>query len=221
MTFDAPWTFEAPWAFTLLLAFPLWWLWRKEQSGFRYSRGDVAARAGSRVSRLLATLPSLLRTLAIVALVVALARPRTGTTQEEVEAEGIAIALVVDISSSMLALDMQPLDRLEVAKRTVQEFVRSREYDLIALVIFAGEALTQVPTTFDYEVVDRAISDLKIGLLEDGTAIGTALATATNRLRRAPATSKVVILLTDGENNRGEVDPITAARAAAAYGIKT
>ncbi len=221
MTFDAPWTFEAPWAFTLLLAFPLWWLWRKEQSGFRYSRGDVAARAGSRVSRLLASLPSLLRTLAIVALVVALARPRTGTTQEEVEAEGIAIALVVDISSSMLALDMQPLDRLEVAKRTVQEFVRSREYDLIALVIFAGEALTQVPTTFDYEVVDRAISDLKIGLLEDGTAIGTALATATNRLRRAPATSKVVILLTDGENNRGEVDPITAARAAAAYGIKT
>jgi Ca-activated chloride channel family protein len=140
---------------------------------------------------------------------------------EEVEAEGIAIALVMDISSSMLALDMQPLDRLEVAKRTVLEFVRAREYDRIALIAFAGEALTQVPLTIDYGILERSINNLRVDLLEDGTAIGTALATAANRLRRTPGTSKVVVLLTDGENNRGEVDPITAARAAAAFGIKT
>lgn len=214
-------TFQAPWAFGLLLVFPLWWLWRTERGGFRYSRGQVAAQAGRRVSRWLARLPSVLRGLAVLSLIFALARPQTGVATEEVEAEGIAIALVVDISSSMLALDMQPLDRLEVAKRTVLEFVRNREYDRIALVSFAGEALTQVPVTIDYQILERGINDLRVGLLEDGTAIGTALATAANRLRRAPGTSKVVILLTDGENNRGEVDPVTAARAAAAYGIKT
>lgn len=213
--------FEAPWAFSLLLVFPLWWAWRKERSGFRFSRGQVAAQASRRVSRGLAKLPSFLRGLAIIALIFALARPQTGVTTEEIEAEGIAIALVVDISSSMLALDMQPLDRLEVAKSTVLEFVRNRKYDRIALVSFAGEALTQVPVTIDYSILERAIGELRVGLLEDGTAIGTALATATNRLRRAPGTSKVVILLTDGENNRGEVDPVTAARAAAAYGVKT
>jgi Ca-activated chloride channel family protein len=213
--------FESPWAFALLIVFPLWWLWRKERGGFRYSRGEVAQRAGRTMSRLLSGLPYALRGLAILALIVALARPQTGVTTEEIEAEGIAIALVVDISSSMLALDMQPLDRLEVAKGTVLEFVKNRKYDRIALIAFAGEALTQVPVTIDYTILERAIQNLRVDLLEDGTAIGTALATATNRLRRTPGSSKVVILLTDGENNRGEVDPVTAARAAAAYGIRT
>jgi Ca-activated chloride channel family protein len=214
-------SFESPWAFLLLALFPLWWLRGRRRGGFRYSRGETALRAGRRLNRWLASLPGVLRGLAVLLLIIALARPRTGVTMEEVEAEGIAIALVVDISSSMLALDMQPLDRLEVAKRTVREFVRSRRYDRIALVAFAGEALTLVPLTLDYGVVERAIERLDVNLLEDGTAIGTALATAANRLRRAPGESKVAILLTDGENNRGEVDPITAARATAAYGIKT
>lgn len=214
-------TFQSPWAFVLLLVFPLWWLWRGQRGGFRYSRGATAARAGRRIGRALAGLPYAFRGLAVLALIVALARPQTGVTTEEIEAEGIAIALVVDVSSSMLALDMQSRDRLEVAKRTVLEFVKNRQHDRIALVAFAGEALTQVPVTIDYAVLDRAIEDLSTDLLEDGTAIGTALATATNRLRRTPGASRVVILLTDGENNRGEVDPITAARAAAAYGIRT
>ncbi len=214
-------TFETPWAFTLLLIFPFWLVMRRRRSGFRYSRGDMAARAGRGLSRSLAQLPYALRALAILALVVALARPRTGEATVEVEAEGIAIALVVDISSSMLALDMQPNDRLTVAKSTVLEFVRNRQYDRIALIAFAGEALTQVPVTIDYPILEAAIENLDVNLLEDGTAIGTALATATNRLRRTPGESKVVILLTDGENNQGEVDPITAARAAAAYEIKT
>jgi Ca-activated chloride channel family protein len=99
--------------------------------------------------------------------------------------------------------------------------VKNRQYDRIALIAFAGEALTQVPVTIDYKILERAIQNLQVDMLEDGTAIGTALATATNRLRRTPGSSKVVILLTDGENNRGEVDPVTAARAAAAYGIRT
>lgn len=214
-------SFESPWAFLLLVGFPAWWLWRRERGGFRYSRGDVAERASRRLNRWMARLPSVLRALAIVALILALARPRTGIATEEVEAEGIAIALVMDISSSMLALDMQPLDRLEVAKRTVLEFVKDRHYDRIALIAFAGEALTQVPVTIDYDVLESAIENLNVNLLEDGTAIGTALATAANRLRRTPGSSRVAILLTDGENNRGEVDPITAARAAAAYRIKT
>ncbi|UCC73669.1 MAG: VWA domain-containing protein [Gemmatimonadota bacterium] len=214
-------TFENPWAFLLLIVFPLWWLWRRERGGFRYSRGEVAARAGRGISRWASQVPPLLRGLAVLSLIFALARPQTGVTTEEVEAEGIAIALVMDISSSMLALDMQPLDRLEVAKRTVLEFVRNRKYDRIALLVFAGEALTQVPVTVDYRILERAIENLQVDLLEDGTAIGTALATAANRLRRTPGSSRVVILLTDGENNRGEVDPITAARAAAAYGIRT
>lgn len=214
-------SFEAPWALLLLLLFPAWWVWGKGSSGFRYSRAGTAEAAGRRVSRWLARLPYVLRGLAVLLLIVALARPRTGVSTVEVEAEGIAIALVVDVSSSMLALDMQPLDRLEVAKRTVLEFVDGRQFDRIALVAFAGEALTQVPVTIDYDVLKGAIERLNVGLLEDGTAIGTALATATNRLRRTPGSSRVAILLTDGENNRGEVDPITAARAAATYGVKT
>ncbi len=214
-------SFETPWALALLIVFPLWWLAGRRLGGFRYSRGVVAAEAARKRSRWLAALPAVLRGLTVLLLIVALARPRTGVTAEEVEAEGIAIALVVDVSSSMLALDLQPLDRLEVAKRTVLQFVRSREYDRIALIAFAGEALTQVPVTIDYEILERAVNELRADMLEDGTAIGTALATATNRLRRTPGESKIVILLTDGENNRGEVDPITAARAAAAYAVRT
>lgn len=214
-------TFHSPWALLLLLVFPVWWLWRRKPGGFRYSRASTAAQASRTVSRWLARLPYVLRGLAVLCLIVALARPRTGVATVEVEAEGIAIALVVDVSSSMLALDMQPLDRLEVAKQTVLEFVDGRQYDRIALVAFAGEALTQVPVTIDYDVLKGAVERLNVGMLEDGTAIGTALATATNRLRRTPGSSRVAILLTDGENNRGEVDPVTAARAAATYGVKT
>jgi Ca-activated chloride channel homolog len=130
--------------------------------------------------------------------------------------------LVVDISSSMLAEDLGDRNRLAVAKETVADFVRGREYDRIGLVAFAGEALTQVPITVDYLVIYQALEELRAGtgMLEDGTAIGTAIATAANRLRRAPGKSRVMILLTDGENNRGEIDPLTAAQAAAAFDIK-
>jgi Ca-activated chloride channel family protein len=119
-----------------------------------------------------------------------------------------------------LAEDFAPSNRLEVAKRQAVGFIRGRSADRIGLVAFAGEALTQVPVTLDYPVIEQAVMDLKIGSLEDGTAIGSGLATAVNRLRRAPDKSKVVLLLTDGENNKGLIDPRTAAATAAAFGIK-
>jgi Ca-activated chloride channel homolog len=125
-----------------------------------------------------------------------------------------------DISSSMLAEDFQPQNRLEVARDKVKQFISARSSDRIGVVAFSGEALTQVPLTTDYSVVQAAVDNLQPGQLEDGTAIGTAIATAANRLRTAPGRSRVMVLLTDGGNNRGSIDPRTAAQAAAAFGIK-
>lgn len=210
-----------PWAALLLLVLPLWAWWaRRRREAFRYPRVDVALRVSRRPARWVARVPYGLRALALVALLLAVARPRIGRTTMEVESEGITIVLVVDISSSMLALDMPPGDRIAAAKATVDEFIRGRAHDRLGLVAFAGEALTQVPVTLDHEVVRQAVAGLQVGSLEDGTAIGTAIAAAGNRLRRATGKSKVIVLLTDGENNRGEIDPLTAAQAAAAYDIK-
>jgi Ca-activated chloride channel family protein len=152
--------------------------------------------------------------------IVAAAGPRLGTVRTEMRTEGISIVLAVDISSSMLAEDFAPQNRLDVARQTAVEFVRARTSDRIGVVAFAGQALTQVPITTDYDILERALLDLRVGLVEDGTAIGTAIATAANRLKRAPGKSRVVVLLTDGVNNRGTVDPRTAAQAAEALGIR-
>jgi Ca-activated chloride channel family protein len=177
-------------------------------------------RAGPTRGRWTARALLVLRVLAIAAAVVAMARPRTGARTETLRGEGISIILALDLSTSMLAEDFQPHNRLEVAKQTAQEFVVGRTSDQVGLVAFAGEALTQVPLTLDYPIVLQAIENLQPGQLEDGTAIGTALMTATNRLRGAAGRSRVVILLTDGENNRGSIDPRTAAQAAAAIGVR-
>jgi Ca-activated chloride channel family protein len=134
--------------------------------------------------------------------------------------EGISIVLALDLSSSMLAEDFAPHNRLDVAKQTAIEFTRARHSDRIGLVAFAGEALTQVPLTTDYQVLEQAIQNLRIGILNDGTAIGTGLATAANRLRRSPDRTRVIVLLTDGVNNQGTVDPRTAGGAVAALGIR-
>ncbi len=213
--------FATPWAFLLLLLIPLWWLWRRgrPEPALSFSRAGTLASVsggGSIVRRILVTL----RLLALVLLVTALARPRTGARMENVTSEGISIVIAFDISSSMLAEDFQPLNRLEVAKARVKQFVAGRDADRIGVVAFAGEALTQVPLTVDYPVVLAAVENLQAGQLEDGTAIGTAIAVAANRLRDAPGRSRVMILLTDGENNRGSLDPRTAARAAAEFGIR-
>ncbi len=213
--------FARPWALLLLLVVPLWHLYRQHnRRSLLFSRTAAVAAMASRSTLVLARAPEWLRTLAVLALILALAGPRTGVSTTEVEAEGIAIALVVDISTSMLAEDFHPKNRLAVAKEQVAKFVRGRQYDRIGMVAFAGEALTQVPLTIDYAVLYQALDQLQTGMLEDGTAIGTAIATAANRLRRSPGESRVMIVMTDGENNRGEIDPVTAARAAAAYDIK-
>jgi Ca-activated chloride channel family protein len=213
--------FARPWLLLLLLAVPIWHLYRlRRRRALLFSRTGVVDGMASRAVRWVARAPEWLRTGAVVALIVALAGPRTGISRSEVDAEGIAIAVVVDISTSMLAEDFHPENRLAVAKREVAEFIQGRRYDRIGMVAFAAEALTQVPLTIDYAVIYRALEQLETGQLEDGTAIGTAIATAANRLRRAPGESRVMILMTDGENNRGEIDPVTAARAAAAFDIK-
>jgi Ca-activated chloride channel family protein len=215
-------TFARPWLLLLLLALPLWWWWRaqrlKRMPGAPMS--DVRPASGPIERLWIARLPVWLRSLCLGAWIVAAAGPRLGSARQELRSEGISIVLAVDISSSMLAEDFSPANRLDVARRTATEFVRARASDRIGLVAFAGQALTQVPITTDYQVLEEAIRQLRVGILEDGTAIGTAIATAANRLRRAPGKSKVVILLTDGENNKGTVDPRTAAQAAAAFGVR-
>ncbi len=214
-------TFARPWLFLLLpLALALWW-WvrrRREVPAARYSDVTLPAAAGRR--RWWVILPPAFRALALAALIMAASGPRFGGDTVEVKKEGIAIVITIDISSSMLAEDFAPSNRLEVAKRQAVGFIRGRSADRIGLVAFAGEALTQVPVTLDYPVIEQAVMDLRIGSLEDGTAIGSGLATAVNRLRRAPDKSKVILLLTDGENNKGLIDPRTAAATAAAFGIK-
>ncbi len=215
--------FAQPWALLLLpaLALVLWWL-RGRERALTHSRAGTLAALTAGSTRLLARLPGWLRVGALAALIFALAGPRTGAAVVDVDAEGIAIVIALDISSSMLAEDFAPDNRLTVAKRQVRDFIRGRSFDRIGLVAFAGEALTQVPITIDYEVLFQSLDQLRAGagLLEDGTAIGTAIATAANRLRRTPGESRVMIVMTDGENNRGEIDPRTAAQAAAALDIR-
>jgi Ca-activated chloride channel homolog len=213
--------FQYPWALLLLLAVPAWYLARRaRRRTILFSRAGAMSGGAGGLGRWLARFPDVFRAAGLAALVVALAGPRTGASVTTVDAEGIAIVLVVDISTSMLAEDFHPHNRLTVAKDQVTRFIQGRQHDRIGMVAFAGQALTLVPLTIDYPVLYRAIDQLQIGVVEDGTAIGTAIATAANRLRRAEGESRVLILLTDGENNRGEIDPITAARAAAAFDIR-
>ncbi len=213
--------FHSPWLLLLLLALPAWWLWRRrrEPRAIIFSRVPMLAK-GPKAGRGMTRALIVLRSLAIAALVIAAARPRVAGRTEQSNSEGINIIIAFDISSSMLAEDFQPQNRLEVAREKVKQFIRMRKSDRIGVVAFSGEALTQVPLTTDYPVVLAAIDNLQPGQLDDGTAIGTALATAANRLRSAPGRSRVIVLLTDGVNNRGAIDPRTAAQAAATFGIK-
>lgn len=214
-------SFATPWALLLLLALPAWWIWRRRRRprAIVFSRVPVLAQ-GPRAGRGLARSLLVLRNLALATLVVALARPRKAGSERQVNSDGINIVIAFDISSSMLAEDFQPQNRLEVAREKVKQFVALRKADRVGVVAFSGEALTQVPLTTDYPVVQAAIDNLQPGQLEDGTAIGTAIATAANRLRTAPGKSRVLVLFTDGVNNRGSIDPRTAAQAAAQFGIR-
>ena len=160
-----------------------------------------------------------LRSLAIAAIVVALARPQSSLSWQDSTTEGIDIMIASDISGSMLAEDFKP-NRLEAGKNIAIDFIRNRPDDRIGLVIFSGESFTQCPLTIDHDVLINVFADIKNGMIEDGTAIGMGLATAVNRLRTSTAKSKVVILLTDGSNNSGSIPPITAAEIAKQFGVR-
>lgn len=217
-------TFANPAYFWLLLLVPVFivsYIWRKNkrESDFRYP--DLRLLQGTKRSlRIrLRHLSFVLRIAAMILLIVTLARPQVFDREEQKKTEGIDIILCLDTSTSMAAEDLKP-NRLEAAKIVARDFVQGRQTDRIGLVPFAAQSFTQCPLTTDYPVLLSLLGDVEMGMVEDGTAIGMAMGTAINRLRESMAKSKVIILLTDGQNNRGELDPVTAAQAAAALDIK-
>ncbi len=152
--------------------------------------------------------------------IMSLARPQAVSREKDYETKGVDIIISMDISGSMLAEDFKPENRMLVAKEEAKKFIRGRENDRIGLVVFAREAFTQCPLTLDYDILLNLVDEIQIGMIQDGTAIGMGIATAVNRLRESDARSKVVILITDGENNAGKIDPVTAAELARTFGIK-
>jgi Ca-activated chloride channel family protein len=219
---SVPWTFASPTWLLLLIALPLAWWW-----GRRRRRPALVLPALARADTLPSTwrehlrwAPALLRALAFTGVVLAMARPQELAAGRPLTTSGVDIVLALDASGSMKAEDFQPRNRLEVAKQAAIDFVDERPNDRIGLVTFAGQAVTQAPLTLDHQAVTGSLRRIEIGGLRDGTAIGTALATAVNRLRVSEARSKVVILLTDGVNNAGQIDPLTAAETAQALGVR-
>jgi len=216
--------FAYPWVLYFLAIIPLmiaWYLFRgmKVQSSVKYSSLNIFKDVPSTIREKLRHIPFAVRLIAIGLLIVALARPQSFTSGENVTSEGIDIAMVLDISGSMLAEDFKP-NRLEAAKNVIDNFVEGRTTDRIGLVVFSREAFTQCPLTIDYNVLRNLLLDIRSGMIQDGTAIGNAIANGVNRLKESDAKSKIIILLTDGVNNAGEVDPISAAEIAKAFGIR-
>lgn len=212
---------EHPWLLLLLLVLPAL-LWRARHAARRapavlwVRTGNWGGRVRAALVRAVGVLPWAALALALLAL----ARPQQGLRQSETETRGVDIMLALDISPSMAAEDFRPLNRLFVAKSTARDFVRQRTHDRVGLVAFAATAFTQCPLTLDHEALAELLDALDFGLAEDGTAIGMGLATAVSGLRRSKTPSKVVVLLTDGQNNRGAVDPLTGADLARAFGVK-
>lgn len=218
--------FENPEFFWLLLVLPLivfwqWYRYREQAPELKYPGAGVLAGSGLNWIAKARPVLQVLRLFAIALVITAMARPRTSeeTTQTKSQ-EGIDIVMAIDVSASMLARDLKP-NRLDATKEVASDFIRNRESDRIGLVIYAGESYTQTPLTSDHKILLNALETLKYGLIQDGTAIGMGLATAVNRLKESEAKSKVIILLTDGENNSGEIDPLTAAQLAEEFGIRT
>lgn len=217
-------TFAYPWVLYFLSIIPLmiaWYIFRgmKVQSSVTYSSINIFKDVPATFRERLRHIPFAVRLIAIGLLIVALARPQSFTSGENVTTEGIDIAMVLDISGSMLAEDFKP-NRLEAAKNVIDNFVEGRTSDRIGLVIFSREAFTQCPLTIDYNVLRNLLIDIRSGMIQDGTAIGNAIANGVNRLKESDAKSRIIILLTDGVNNAGEVDPISAAEIAKAFGIR-
>ncbi|MFH1038749.1 MAG: VWA domain-containing protein [PVC group bacterium] len=219
--------FHNPNLLLLLLLIPLYlfFYWRQQKGvAVRFSTIGILKEMGPSPGIVFRHTTAVLRCLAIICLVVALARPQKGIQETRITTEGIDIMLTVDTSTSMLAEDFtwdgKRHNRLDVAKQVITNFIREREGDRIGLVVFASLAYTQCPLTVDYGVLLELLDKTRIGMVEDGTAIGGAIATSLNRLRESEAKSKIIILLTDGENNTGKIDPQTAAQMAGTLEIK-
>lgn len=216
--------FENPGLLWLLLILPLvgYWLFAKDKKTrpyLHYSDTRVGGKLKKTWKVRLYPVLNVLRLLCIALLIVALARPQTKSKNSRKNIEGVDIVMAMDISGSMLAEDFKP-NRLESSKQLAKEFIQARESDRIAIVAFSGEAYTQCPLTIDHGILENRLKELQSGVIPDGTALGDGLAVAINRIRQSDAKSKVVILLTDGVNNAGSIDPLTAADIAKTFGIK-
>lgn len=214
-----------PWALLLLLAVPLALLAlaleRRRAPRLRHPRAAALAAAGRGLVARAWWLPQALLLCALALTALALARPQSREREPERQAvEGIDIVIALDLSTSMRAADFKPQDRITVAKQVLRDFIGRRTTDRIGLVVFAGDAYTQAPLTLDHAILRTLVDQLRIGVIEDGTAIGNALATAANRLRESDAKSKVVILITDGDSNAGQISPREAAAIARTLGIR-
>lgn len=216
--------FLYPWVLFFLLIVPIltffyFYKLKKNQASVKISDTKIFHNLRSSLRTKLFFLPFVLKMLVLILIIIALARPQSFSSGTNITTEGIDIAIVLDISGSMLAEDFKP-NRLEAAKVITDKFIQGRVSDRIGLVIFSRVAFTQCPLTIDYSVLRNLLREVKSGMLDDGTAIGNAIANGVNRLKDTDAKSKVIILLTDGVNNAGEIDPVSASEIAKAYGIR-
>lgn len=216
-------TFGQPWLLLLFLLIPVLIYWKFTKGKKQVAAIGISSTKGLSASRSwknsFQQFPFILRILTLACIIIALARPQTKFDETQREGEGIDIILAIDVSGSMTAQDFTP-NRMEAAKKVAEEFVDNRSSDRIGVVIFAGESFTQCPLTTDHYVLKTQISQIRNGLLEDGTAIGSGLATSVDRLRDSKSKSKVIILLTDGMNNGGLIDPSTALEIAKTFHVK-
>jgi Ca-activated chloride channel homolog len=217
-------TFESPGFLYLLVVIPLiiaFYVFKQQKANasLRIPAMKPFLESGKTFRHYLRHLLFAARALAVTLLIIVLARPQATDRFQDISTEGIDIVLALDISGSMLARDFRP-DRLEASKNVATEFISGRPYDRIGLVVFSGESFTQCPITTDHAVLINLLREIQSGMIEDGTAIGMGLATAVNRIKDSDAKSKVIILLTDGVNNRGDIAPATAAGIARTFGIR-
>ena len=217
-------SFANPEYFLFLISIPVFIYFRFFRKNFNnatFGFSSISNLKTFRKSLKIKALPLLdvLRYLAIIFIIIAIARPQTKLSRSESAIEGIDIVIALDISSSMLAEDFKP-NRLEASKEVALEFIEGRQNDRIGLVVFSGESFTQCPLTTDKVVLKSLFKEIKCGMIEDGTAIGSGLANAVSRLQNSTAKSKIVILLTDGVNNRGAIAPLTSAEIAKTMGVR-
>lgn len=217
--FEYPGLLYLEWVLVPLVALYCWREWKKRRPSLTVPTTLPFANRRPGLEQVVRHLPFVLRVVAVAALIAAIARPRSSSTFQEVDTEGIDIVLAMDISTSMLARDFVP-DRIGAAKDIAIQFIAERPSDRIGLVVFAGESFTQSPLTTDRATLINLMKEVECGLIEDGTAIGNGLATAVSRLKDSHAPSRVVILLTDGVNNRGEITPQMASEIAKTYGVR-